>query len=487
MEMKGMKKISNFTAVLLAVLALASCYWRPNFSSGGLSLDVSGITPRQAGDAIRVYLVADGLLFSTGSGVPFIAEVSAVGGQYERIAIDGLPVGPKYKAMVGMGQVTNGVFSPNYYGESPEFVVTPNADTPVTMQITNFLYSGNFISYSPDLRGRSLLGVVESGSSVYTAEARKLYLANYDSYSPLWYLNDFYDLSADAVYGVSSYQANGLSQGVNFGVYPSTYLDSSNGVLPFYGGDGWSFNTNFSATLGGSKNIRQSGSFQVSIPGPEYFAYPVFFRRENGLGGTYVLSSVATDPSAWNWVNLDMAGVSDMAVSNYNAYFAAGGIAFALPPAFLQDAIPTLAGHRIDPPELASLPYVHSLGFRPSGVAPGGTLSLGTTDGVWQAVIDEASGVAVTPGPTQIAETAGDGIESIAIFTNSLYGNAEAYLSRYYLYIRTTYGVDKIPFFAVIPGRATGMAWGSDGTLYISGTEGLAAIAVAAYWGGSGI
>ena len=96
--------------------------------------------------------------------------------------------------------------------------------------------------------------------------------------------------------------------------------------------------------------------------------------------------------------------------------------------------------------------------------------------------------VPVSSDPTQtppLAVTAGDTIERIAIYTNG--SVAEAYLSRYYLYIRTAYGVDKIPFFAVIPGRATGMTWSSDGTLYVSGTEGLSAVAVSAYWSGSGM
>ena len=77
-------------------------------------------------------------------------------------------------------------------------------------------------------------------------------------------------------------------------------------------------------------------------------------------------------------------------------------------------------------------------------------------------------------------ETAGDSIERIAISSYNSY--AEAYLSRYYLYIRnwngSSYYVDKMPFFAVVPGRATGLAWDLNGTLYISGTEGLAAIYV---------
>ena len=36
----------------------------------------------------------------------------------------------------------------------------------------------------------------------------------------------------------------------------------------------------------------------------------------------------------------------------------------------------------------------------------------------------------------------------------------------------------EIPFFAVLPGKPTGMSWDSNYVLYISGTEGLTAIDV---------
>ena len=127
---------------------------------------------------------------------------------------------------------------------------------------------------------------------------------------------------------------------------------------------------------------------------------------------------------------------------------------------------PNLEAHRIDLPSPAP---VLSLGFRPDPLGlPGGTLTLGTSDGVYQAALDELVSAQLAPGPTHIAETAGDIIERIAI--SSYNSRAEAYLSRYYLYIRnwngSNYYVDKTPFFAVVPGRATGLAWDSNGTLY---------------------
>jgi len=106
-------------------------------------------------------------------------------------------------------------------------------------------------------------------------------------------------------------------------------------------------------------------------------------------------------------------------------------------------------------------------------------LFLGTTNGAWRMDMDEstlAPSSSVASGPIQIAGTEGDRIEMIAINPNT--GSHEAYLSRYYLYIVKSGSVYRIPFFAVLPGRATGMAWDSSGNLYISGTEGMAALYV---------
>jgi hypothetical protein len=164
--------------------------------------------------------------------------------------------------------------------------------------------------------------------------------------------------------------------------------------------------------------------------------------------------------------------MQDLVVSGYNAYYAAEGAAFALPPAFLVDG--NLAGRRID---LSSPAPVLSLGFRPSGGSPGGTLFLGTSNGVYQTFMTESTTspyASQPPSILQVAETAGDSIELVAINNSS--GYHEAYLSRYYLYLVKSGFVYRIPFFAVFPGRATGAGWDGGWTLYISGTEGLAAI-----------
>jgi hypothetical protein len=464
-----MKKIIPIVAMLLAAVALSSCYWRPNFDSGGLSLDVSGIAPKAAGDVVRVYLIADGLLFSTGSGVPFAAEIAGDDYSTKTISIEGLPVGPTYKAMVGWGPVSGGTFQPKFYGESEQFTVMPNADTAVDVwtEVIDYPSYGSVSSYSPDLLGHELTGVVEDDNgSMNAAEAGRLH---FFAFSPpdSWNITESLDLG---------YRVYSLSRGTALSGFPGTYMNTDRGIYPFINSDGYQIEPTFSAGFSGSRDIRGSGSFGFSMGG--YIDYAIFFRREGGLGGAYVafdpLYYLYPNPTSWNWLNRDVAGVTDMVVSKYNAYYAAGGRVLALSPAYLRD--PALAANRTD---LSVPAHVQSLGFRPyvSG-SPGGTLYMGTTDGVWQIDVNESTSTPyVTPASSPIqAAAAGDSIERIAINSNTTYH--EAYLSRYYLYIVKSGYPYKIPFFAVLPGRATGMAWDNSWNLYIAGTEGLSALYV---------
>ena len=454
-----MKRLSFFAICLLAITGLVSCYWMGNYNTGSLNMDFSQVQARQAGDVVRVYLLANGLLFSTEVGVPFAAEVSLGTGEDTVIKISGLPVGPHYQALVGVGSTDQGIFRVDYHGESEEFQISPGDDITVTTTL-DYIPSFNGIYFSADLMGKHLTGVAESGSDVYAAEASKLYLVylNYIDPDYVVSLADSYDLADDPYgEGVKSYRVNGLSPGY----FSAARMNSNNGIVPFYGGDGWNFDTTLSSALGGNKEIEESGVFSVSVD------YALFFRRADGIGGVHTVSGVQQP-----WVNLDVSGVRDMVVSNNNAYFATEGGAFALPPAFLLDSTPTLAGHQMN---FSAPDEILSLGYRPPTVGPI-TLFMGTTDGVWEAQVTNES--PVTLGTlTQIPETAGQNIDMIDI--SSAWPDAnQAYLSRYFLYIRKYGTVYKIPFFAVIPGKATGMTWSSDEKLYISGTEGLSLLYV---------
>ena len=451
-----MKLLKVFAAVLVAAVALSSCYWTGNLGQGGLTIDVSQIQPKQAGDVVRVYLLADGKLFSTGGGVPFSAQVVIAPYPDEtKVSIQGLPVGPQYQALIGVGPANSGIFTPNSYGKSGLFQVSPGTDTTVPVSL-NSLYTFNGIYFSSDLMGKNLKDVVSTGSyRVYTAEESRLHLMsfNYDSILLTYVLSvsDSYDLE-------SSFPVNSLSND-GAGLASEAFINSTNGILSFNRSEGWGFDPTFSIDLEGEKNILESADFFDGT------YYDFFFRRANGLGGFSTFAS--------SWVNQDVPGVLDLAVSDNNAYFATKSGAFALPPAFLQDLTPTLAEHKM--PFSAPADIV-SLDFLPSGIFAGGTLYMGTTDGVWEATSTESAGISVGTA-LQIPGTEGQKIEHIAVSRYNPSVN-QAFLSNYWLYIRYYSTVYEIPFFAVLPGKLTGMAWDSSGVLYISGTEGLSAVYV---------
>lgn len=464
-----MKYIGFIAICVLLLTMLVSCYWLGNYGTGSLSMDFSQIQARQPGDVVRVYLLANGLLFSTDPGVPFTAEVPLGTDEDTVIKIDGLPVGPRYKALVGAGPTSQGIFSVYYYGESEDFQVSSGDDITVTTSLDYLSLPPNSsgIFFSTDLLGKNLVGVAASSSDVYTAEASKLYLVylwdstGFGDYEV--YLADSYDLAADPNGdGVSSHRVNGLSQGN----YWSALMNSNKGIVPLYGSDGWGFDLPFSSMLNGNKEIEES---DLLYPGSDQ---AVFFRRENGIGGTFISSDVISSPDQWKWVNLELSGVRDMVLGENVAYFATDDGAFALPISFLNDPSPSISEYRMN---FSAPAEILSLGCIPIVGAPD-KLFIGTTNGVWETdVLNESP---LTLGSlTQIPETAGETIEIIDI--SEYWTNAnQAFLSRYYLYIRYYGAVYKIPFFAVLPGKVTGITWTDFSELYISGTEGLSVLDV---------
>jgi hypothetical protein len=452
-----MKRLGLFTIALIALVAVSSCYWMGGFDTGSISMDFSDFQPRVQGDVVRVYLIANGLLFSTGSGVAFTAEVPLPEDYVETIIkIDGLPVGPRYRAMIGVGPVADGMFQPWAYGETEEFQITSGDGTTVTPSMEYIEYSVS-ISYSPDLLGRNLTGVTTGYSNIYTAESSKIYLL--DSMGSVL---ESYDMAADPLnFGVSSLQINGLSRDGS-GYFLDAFINSNQGIIPFENVEGWIFDPTFSSDLGGERQIEESGVFDLGND------RALFFRRSNGIGGKNIGSS------GGNWINQSTDTVTDMALGNPNAYFATEGGAFALPWDFLLDSPPKFAEKRMNfsgPAKILSLEYI------PPSVAAA-RIIMGTTNGVWEGDITSESPVTIGT-LTQIPETAGHAIEMIDLSGYNPYW-LQAFLSRYYLYIREDTIVYKFPFFAVLPGKVTGMTWNSDifATLYISGSEGLSVLYV---------
>lgn len=462
MDMKRTGILAFALVVLVVLVGFTSCYWMGDFSTGGISMDFSGFQARELGDVVRVYLIANGLLFSTDSGVPFTAEVPlAVGDAETIIRIEGLPVGPAYKAMLGIGPVTNGIFQPRAYGETTEFQIASGGDATVVPTI-DYLSYFNGLFHSAELQGRNLTGVTAGSFYAYAAEARKLHAVD-----DLGGIYDSYDLAADPDnFGVASHRINGLSMD-STGDFGDGFINSDQGIARFdYFGEGWNIDPNFSSQLGGDRNIRESN---IALPESDFY---VFFRRENGLGGTSFLSDEVGSPEIWRWVNLNVDGVRDLVMSGTNAYFATEGGAFALPFDFLLDSPPKFDEKRMN---FSGPAEILSLGYLPPATAAG-RLLMGTTDGAWEAEL--AGETPVTIGIlTQIPETAGQSIEMISTFENNPTW-LQAFLSPYFLYIRKSGTVYRFPFFAVLPGKVTGMTWNSDinARLYISGSEGLSVL-----------
>ncbi len=467
-----MKRIGVISLALAIGLGLMSCYFN-DFRTGSLRVDLSGVRARLSGDVARVYLLADGLLFSTGDGTPFAAEVLADPYLGAAVKIDGLPVGPTYKALVGLGPATATDFTPYYYGESAMFKVSPgeNTNVDVTLDYPPF----NIIRFSKDLLKKNVRAVGNNFGGMIAAEETRLNYT-YLFWDGLDYVlspigaSEQYDLTADpSSRGVSGLRVHGLSTG-GVGTF-STWLNTSKGIFPFTL-DTWIFQTDFNSTLSGPLDILQSGT---ALDGGVNYA--LFFRRADGLGGSYITPTDRLTPANWTWANVDVSGLTDMALGGSNAFFASSGGAFALPPAFLTD--PVMSKHRKD--FTAPAPIL-SLAVRPGAGAPIGLLYMGTTDGVWYMSVDESNLTFGSPTAlTQIPETAGERIEQMAFSSSMLASDNQAYLSRYWLFISTWGTVRKIPFYAVFPGKPTGIAWDPSGALYVSGSEGLSAV----YVGGS--
>jgi hypothetical protein len=443
-----MKYLSSAALSLLLLVALASCYWMGDFNTGSVTMDFSQIQARASAETVRVYLLANGLLFSAGSGQPFAAEVPLGVDDRAVVKIDGLPVGPSYKALVGAGYTDQGVFYVDYYGESEEFSVSAGDDVTTTARLeynVDYFYG---LTYSTDLMGKNLVGVVAGNSNVYAAEANKVY-----EIDTTGKIQDSYDLANDP--NLSSHIINSLSRdGSNY--FGDALMNTNMGIVPFGNVEGWSFDPSFSSGLAGDRQIAESGDFDLGND------RAVFFRRSDGLGGRYI--GVTTG----SWRNINVDGVTDLTLSNTYAYFAAEGGAFALKWDFLSDPQPSFTDSRTD---LSTPAQTLSLGYQTSG----NILYMGTTDGVWAATIrSEPNDFASL---SQIPETAGRAIEMIDI--SSYYPNLyQAFLSRYSLFIRRNGTIYIYPFFGVLPGKITGIAWSYDfdTRLYISGTEGLSVL-----------
>lgn len=452
-----MKQTVKIITLILLPVILLSCGWFTDLGQGSVRIDIAEVATRGIGDRYaRIYMTADGELF------PLDAENAYLAAQVNEfepttVIIEGIPVGPRYRVLLSTGFLEDGWFATQQWGESAEFTLEPGINTPVDLFMQGSPFGNTF-----DLAGKNLRDVFVLGTTLYTTSTDTLY-ENIDTYP--W--GAYAPIALEP-----GYNANSLSEGIEFGSGAARlWINSNKGVLPFYYDIGPlpvpAFDTAFSANLGA---VPVLDSATRSVSG----GHVVFFHRQDGLGGGFVPTADATKPENWTWVNLDAGGVYDLlCVGPGEGQFATSGGAFRLPEAFLKDATPSVAEHKLP---VAPPAKVLSWDLMYDNNGDGDLLFAGTEDGAWQLVLNGGSW---EPGSFQrIAGTEGDAIIMTEAEVLAGYQFA-AFLSPLALYIyETTSGPNLIsyPFHAGLPGEVTGMAlyvYGSSVYLMISGEEGL--------------
>jgi hypothetical protein len=378
-----------------------------------------------------------------------------------RLTLEDIPVGPTYQVWLSVvEEQPEGWFKTYTWVESQPFNLAPGQEAVVAFSEAELFMNPIFDPYW-DMMGISLKGIlVDQFDQIITADQDTLY-TGYPT------LPGSSPLSAEDL--PAGYLVNSIDWGVNV-QNPSvdeSWLNTNRGILPVEDLTITAQSLDFSSALGaisvlGSAGRDESGANAV-----------VWYFRDGGLGGAFVDSDIAPNPSSWSWVNTDSDLVFDcLTAYPGDGYFATSGGLFRLPWAFLQDASPSIDEHK----KLLSVPgRVLSLGLIDQS-GDGDTLFLGTDNGVWYAGIDSGG---FTESLNYEPITAGHSIRMIAI--GQFISVFKAYLSDTHIFIwngaQSTWS--KLPLCAGVPSRITGMAWCEYGAatvdyyLLVAGSEGL--------------
>lgn len=465
--MKRIIKITVLGAVLLSLGLLYSCYMSSSFGKGSLSLhlttDSSLSSPRALGDTsnnkARVWLLdANSAVFPLGQDTEYQQVVINSSGT--DISIDNIPAG-QYTVLISVGNIDpNGFFEVLQYGESKPFSISSGntAEPAISLEPSPF---------SKYLKGINLKGVKELSSTVYAASKDILYsgtLGNIDGGTGQQVPTD--------------YEVQSLSIGKVIATADTDeiWLNTNKGILPY---NGTTFNTDLSSNLG-DVTVLDSGAINVSGAS---LAITVFFQREGGLGGVYIIPG-HNPPAANDWLNIDLSDVitgqpvlSFYITDNY-AYFATKLGAFRLS----SDIITTYNG--TDIPDLMNYAKFFSVddssGEIPilslAGYTSGAdNLIMGTEKGAYTVKLTEGDADhAFTETPTLITDTEGHRITKMAAKSD---GSYIAMLSEkdLFIYNSTANAVAHYPFNSGLPGTLTDLTW-SGADLLVSGTEGLVSI-----------
>jgi hypothetical protein len=372
------------------------------------------------------------------------------------VVVDGIPVGPEYTVLIGIVQQRpGGWFSTEGWGESINpFEVVPGEIITVPITIQSW---SEFYPVEP-LMGENIKDMESDGTAIYVADATNVHVSDLLA-SWSW------DPAVWSSYAVSGQSINSLTIGIDMAQVPNIFsqlwANTNESILPFIG---TGFDSPLTASLGQVSILDSAVGYDST-----WSNQVLYFRRAEGIGGTFIPQSDASDPSQWNWANLDTERTHDMSFGiEGGAAFATTETAFRVPEGLLLDSTPSLGEHRST---IITPSPIRSLHIYDNDAAE--ELFVGTEDGAWK---DEAWDFP-DQGLMQQADTKGYPIRKLAF--ESSYSYWIACLSDIYLFVVDDTGslVGKYPFVSGFPGEVNNIAWAYDGGslayLFVATDEGL--------------
>ncbi len=492
-----MKRIVGFAVILIASIALSSCYIMSAGNTGSISISVPTVTPKtvtsaggtSVGDQIRVYLYTyamnDDVHYSLytfpGSDTPYkqVSNPSGASQSSITIPVENLPSG-YWQVLVATGtELKDHFLSVKYYGHSKAFHLAPGVETPIALTLNHTPFSIN-----PDLLGSDVVGVREFNGSIYAATPSAVYDGPAAGQSALETTGSMVTNSTLTAVAANGNSIESLSDGYVNSTTKALFLNTANkAIVPYAGSTVYSdFSKNLLSEPGLSLPLKKlvSGAFPSANP----VGAAVFFQSSGGLGGTPILDTDSLPPTAWLYLDTSeiVAGQPLYGFTTHNgfAYVASKMGAFRLNYESFNGAVSDIlnpsSGTGTAEISLGKDVVIKSIAIDDTN----STIYLGTTNGVYKADLTETSST-----PIQNAKllewTKGDSFNKIAI--NS--AGDIAMRSRYNLYIEDGTGTHAYSFISGLPvssdseGALTSMSWGTGSnakTLYIAGNEGLVAI-----------
>lgn len=464
-----MKKFTfRLAFIILVLLVPTSCYYEylPNKTSIEINLNdlhKSGSIHKAPGETYntaRIYIYINNSIYPTPEGERFFEKNTD---ETKTLTISDLPANIPIRAVIALG-IDSENFQPVYYAESDEFIITAGIKNELPFNVKE-----TPLTYSTQLMGKSLPGLLFLNNSLYVAEEKgSLYSGDG--------LASLSETGAELPEGqkVNSISVGKFYTGSGFAAEP--WVNTTEGIYPIRNG---SYDTTFSSALS-SVSVLESGAFHLGDYGIDS-TLSIFFQTNGGLGGTYVLEADYQNPADWEWLDdIDLSDyltgrpILDFIVSETNAYFATKLGSFRLSSNIIDG---TLEVESID--EILDIAQFFDVtneqGEKLQITAmeiSDSKMYLGTENGVWQGDISETEEVILNK--TLMEDTAGKYINDIKLSSDAAQCIFTA-ANTVYILDTTTNELSLLPE-AILPGIVLETTISSSGRLFISGTGGLAAM-----------